>query len=75
MKHFIQSFYAKLSALFLVLIVALGTTIAILSVRSAMMFADEAEQNLSYNLATDLSVEFEPLVQDSIHHIAIMQNI
>ncbi len=75
MKHFIQSFYAKLSALFLVLIVALGTTIAILSVRSAMMFADEAEQNLSYNLATDLAVEFEPLVQDSIHHIAIMQTI
>ncbi|MCH8960385.1 MAG: HAMP domain-containing histidine kinase, partial [Bacteroidetes bacterium] len=75
MKHFIQSFYAKLSALFLVLIVALGTTIAILSVRSAMMFADEAEQNLSYNLATDLAVEFEPLVQDSIHHTAIMQTI
>ncbi|MFB3133941.1 MAG: ATP-binding protein [Rhodothermales bacterium] len=75
MKHFIQSFYAKLSALFLVLIVALGTTIAILSVRSAMMFADEAEQNLSYNLAADLAVEFEPLVQDSIHHNAIMQTI
>ncbi len=75
MRHIFHSFYAKLSALFLVLIVLLGVTIAILSVRTVMMFADEAEQNLNRNLAADLAVEFAPLVQDSIHNGAIMETI
>lgn len=75
MKRFIHSFYAKLSVLFLVLMVMVGMIISALSVRSVMMFADEAEQSLSYHLAADLAVEFEPLVQDSIHHTAIMKTI
>ena len=75
MKRFFQSFHAKLSALFLVLIIALGATIAVVSMRSVMLFADEAEQNLSYSLAADLAVEFEPLVRDSINNAAIMQTI
>ena len=75
MNHFIHSFYAKLSALFLVMIVALGVTIAILSVQTVMMFADEAEQNLNRDLAADLAVQFAPLVQDSIHNAAIMETI
>ena len=75
MKRFFNSFHAKLSALFLVLIVALGATIAVVSMKSVMMFADEAEQNLSYTLAADLAVEFEPLVRDSINNDAIMQTI
>ncbi len=75
MKHFIHSFYAKLSALFLVMIVILGVTIAVLCVKTVMMFADEAEQNLNRDLAKDLAVRFEPLVRDSINHTAIMETI
>jgi len=75
MKDFIHSFYGKLSALLLVLIVVLGTTIAYLCVQSVMRFADETEQKLNRSLATDLAVEFEPLVRDSIDHAAIETTI
>ena len=75
MKHLIHSFYAKLSALFLVLIVTLGVAIAILTVQTVMMFADGAEQTLNRTLAADLAVEFEPLVRDSIDNTAIMETI
>ncbi|MFQ5568309.1 MAG: sensor histidine kinase [Rhodothermales bacterium] len=75
MTHLMHSFYAKLSALFVVLIVTLGMIIAFLCVQSVMMFADEAEQKLNRNLASDLAVRFQPLVQDSIHHRAIRQTI
>ena len=62
----LSSFHAKLSAVFLVLIVAVGVAIAVLSVQSFMMFTDEAEQKLNRGLAADLGVEFQPLLHYSM---------
>jgi len=75
MRPILNSFYAKISALFLVLIVALGSTIAVLTVRSVMMFADEAEQKLNRDLAADLAVEFQPLLHYGIDPDSIEQKI
>ncbi len=75
MTHILHSFYARLSALFLVLILGLGVIVSILSVRSAMHFADEAEQELNYRLAANLAEEFQPFLIDEIDHERIRQKI
>lgn len=75
MKNLFRSYYAKLSVLFLVLILVLGGTIAMLSVRSVMMFADEAEQKLNRNLAADLGKEFQPLLHHSMDRDSLLHMI
>jgi len=62
----LNSFYAKLSALLLVLLVALGVVLAILGIRSAQRYADEVEQKLNRTLAEEMAPRFEPLLRDSI---------
>lgn len=62
----LNSFYAKLSALFLVMIVALGVALATLGVRAARQYADEVEQKLNRTLADEMVSRFEPLLRDSI---------
>ncbi len=75
MKHIFSSFYAKLSALFLVLIVVLGATIAALSVQAGLHLADEAEQKLNRRLAENLAEEFQPHLIDRIDHELIDDKI
>jgi signal transduction histidine kinase len=75
MKHILHSFYARLSALFLILIVALGAAIAVLCVRASMHFADEAEQKLNQALADSMAKEFQPFLHDTIDHERIAQKI
>lgn len=72
---FPQSFYAKLSALFLLLILGLGVILAALGVRAAGRYADEVEQKLNRTLAQDLAPQFQPLTRDSIHHAALHDQI
>ena len=62
----LNSFYAKLSALFLVMIVALGVVLATLGVRAARQYADEVEQRLNRTLAEEMVPRFEPVLRDSI---------
>ena len=71
----LNSFYAKLTLVFLVLIVGLGILLAILGVRSAYQYTMEVEQQINYTLAEDLAPRFEPLMQDSINHAAVSQEI
>lgn len=75
MTRILNSFYAKLSVLFLMLIIVLGGTIAFLSVRSSMQLADEAEQKLNRDLATNLAGEFQPFLIESIDQEAIREKI
>ena len=62
----LNSFYAKLSGLFLVLIVGLGVVLAVLGGRTAQRYADEVEQKLNRTLAEEMVPRFEPLLEDSI---------
>jgi len=75
MTSITNSFYAKLSALFLVLILGLGIILAGLGMRAAQRYADEVEQKLNRTLAADLAPRFEPLTRDSIHHAALRRMI
>jgi signal transduction histidine kinase len=74
----LNSFHARLSALFLVLILVVGIAIAWYSIKSFMMFTEEAEQKLNRGLATELANEFQPLLdrtmdrdslKDRIHYV------
>lgn len=75
MTRILNSFYARLSVLFLVLILLLGGIIAFLSVHAAMQLADEAEQKLNQDLAQNLASEFQPFLIDSIDQEAIREKI
>lgn len=70
-----NSFYAKLSLLFLVLILGLGGGLAMLGMQAAERYADEVEQKLNRTLAFELAPEFEPLMRDSIHHAALREKV
>ncbi len=71
----LNSFYAKLSALFLVMIVGLGVVLAMLGVRAARQYASEVEQKLNRTLAEEMVSRFEPLLRDSINTGAIDEKI
>ncbi|PSQ97115.1 MAG: two-component sensor histidine kinase [Bacteroidetes bacterium SW_9_63_38] len=71
----LNSFYAKLSALFLVLIVGLGVLLAVLGGRTAQRYADEVEQKLNRTLAQEMVPRFEPLLEDSIDYKGIRATI
>ncbi len=67
MKKIFSSFYARLSVLFLILLVIMGAIYVAISVRSSIAFVKEADQRMNANLARSIAVEMEPFVQDSIH--------
>jgi len=71
----LNSFYAKLSALFLVLILGLGIVLAVLGGRTAQRYADEVEQKLNRTLAEEMVPRFEPLLEDSIDYAGIRGTI
>lgn len=71
----LNSFYAKLSGLFLVLILALGVILVLLGGRTAQRYADEVEQKLNRTLAEEMVPRFEPLLRDSIDYEGIRTKI
>lgn len=73
MKRFFTSFYAKLSGLFLILLLVMGTVQILITISSWQKHYDEADQKLNARLAEDVAKEFSPLLKDSldieaIHH-------
>lgn len=66
MRSLFSSFYARLSALFLVLLLFMGTVYIALSVRSSIDFVEEADQRMNADLAKSIALEIGPFVQDSI---------
>lgn len=81
MKRWTRSLYAKISAVFLVLLLTQGVIHTLLSVRSSMNFVRESDQKLNRGLAHDLAKEFRPFLRDSldvagiehtIHHLMVM---
>jgi signal transduction histidine kinase len=71
----LNSFYAKLSGLFLVLIIGLGVVLALLGGRTAQRYADEVEQKLNRTLAEEMVPRFEPLLRDSIDRGGLREKI
>jgi signal transduction histidine kinase len=75
MKHFFRSFYARIAALFLVLLVLMGVVMLTLSVNTVVRYVDESEQKLNRDLAARLASEFEPLVRDTIDTDVLREKI
>jgi two-component system, OmpR family, sensor kinase len=66
MTGLFRSFYARVAALFLILLILMGIILLTLSVNSMVRYMDESEQKLNRDLAATLASEFEPLVRDTI---------
>ncbi len=65
MKTFFNSFYGRLSAVFLILLVILGGFQIGFTLQSWNNYYKEADQRLNLNLAQDMARELEPLLKDS----------
>ncbi len=81
MKNIFQSFYGRLSLIFLFLLLVLGTVQIVFTAHTWSNYYREADQRLNLNLAADMAREIEPLLQDSaaigsigntIHYIMVL---
>ncbi len=81
MQKIFNSFYAKISIIFLVLLLIMGAVQSYLTVNSWKAYYNEADQRLNLRLARDMARELEPSVRDSldlkavehaIHYIMIL---
>ncbi|MEJ2049434.1 MAG: hypothetical protein P8Y60_06255 [Calditrichota bacterium] len=66
MKKFFRTFYGKLSAIFLVLLLILGIVQVLITVQASMRFVDETDQKLNIHLARDMAAELKPALTDSL---------
>ncbi len=75
MSKFRNSFFAKISAVFLVSVLFLGATLAYLTLRSSIMFVEETTQKVNADLAFEMAMEFQPYLMDSIDEEMIIDRI
>jgi len=66
MKRLFQSFYAKLSGIFLVLLIILGVAQMLITLQSSMRFVQEADQKLNLTLADDMAFELKPALKEGL---------
>lgn len=66
MKGLFSSFYIRLSAIFLVLLLVMGAIYVAISVRSSIAFVQDADQRMNANLAEAIALEINPFVKDTI---------
>ena len=70
-----KSLYAKISSIFLALILVMGGVQIFLSINSSVNYVCEATQKLNINLAAQIASRCEPFFQDSIHHDRLMKTV
>ncbi|MFH5885189.1 ATP-binding protein [Halalkalibaculum sp. DA3122] len=75
MKQFFQSFYWKLSLVFLLLLIALGIAQVTITFNSSMQFVRQADQKLNLNLAENMAGEFQLEMGDSLDISRIKSSI
>lgn len=75
MNSVFSSFYVKISAVFLVILLGSGIAIGILCFRGFVDLVDEADQSLNQSLATELAQEFSPHLVDTIDDQKIQEII
>jgi signal transduction histidine kinase len=66
MKRFFQTFYGKISAIFLIFLLILGVAQIYITLKSSTKFMQEADQKLNTDLAKNMAAELTPLVKDSL---------
>lgn len=75
MNMLTQSFYGKLSLVFLILILFLGGSLAFLSMKSSLMFVEETTQKVNKDLAFEMAMEIQPFLNDAIEVDSIQNKI
>ncbi|MEZ4701971.1 MAG: HAMP domain-containing sensor histidine kinase [Rhodothermales bacterium] len=70
-----RSFYAKLSAIFLLLMLIVVVVVSILGFQAALQLETETEQKLNRTLAQDLAVVFQPWLMEKIDDKMIQMEI
>jgi signal transduction histidine kinase len=81
MKRIFRSFYARLSAIFLLLILALGIVSVVIAFNAAGHLFDAVEQLLNRDYAESIALEIQPIVEkglytrdiaDAIHYMMVL---
>ncbi len=75
MTSFFKSFYAKISAIFLALVLVLAVAVSWLSIRAAQDFEVETDQKLNKPLADTMATLFQPWVEEKIDDKMIQMEI
>ncbi len=75
MKTFLQSFYVKLSAIFLILLLIMGIAQIFITLNSSKSFYNQADQTMNWDLAKNMAVDFDEFLADSIDYAGIKHMI
>jgi signal transduction histidine kinase len=75
MKSFFKSFYGKLSAVFMLLLIIVGAVQIYLTYNASLRYLEEVDQKLNLHLAGNIAGELQPMVKDSLSVSAIKESI
>jgi len=68
MKRFFQTFYGKLSAIFLVLLLIMAGIQTLITLRMSSQYFTEVDQRLNLTLASDMAAEITPFLDEQIEY-------
>ena len=71
MRFLFSSLFGRISAIFLVLLLALSLAQLVVSVQSARNFSHESDQSLNRHLARNLAKRFQPALTDGVDQEAV----
>ena len=75
MRHFFQSFYGKLTSVFLLVLIFMGISQVVITTRSFINFNQEVDQRLNLNLARDMVFELKPVLDAALESPQIGERI
>lgn len=75
MRRFFQSFYGKLTGVFLLLLIVMGVVQILITTRSFINFNREVDQRLNLHLAEDMAAELHGLLDDDLEISRIGERI
>ncbi len=75
MTFFKNSFYAKISTVFLICVLVIGGSLAYVTLQSSLMYVEETTQKVNVELANEMAMEFQPYLMDSIESDSITEKI
>ena len=75
MRRFFQSFYGKLTSVFLLVLIFMGISQVVITTRSFISFNQEVDQRLNLNLAKDMAFELTPILDEELDFAKIGERI
>ncbi len=75
MRRFFHSFYGKLTAVFLLVLIVMGVSQVIITTRSFISFNQEVDQRLNLNLAKDMAFELTSILDEELDFSRIGERI